>query len=151
MLIQNKLIDAAKIIVSSSLAANGITDWTVYGMFDTTPQQGIRFPSVRIQCFDDEPLYKENLSGWHKTTLELITTAIRLTGSMSGGTSASEFETVSDMVFNPFIGSQAVSSMSAVVNNMSIQGIFEDGLEATPLTDGWIATQKIQVVCARTS
>lgn len=152
MLVQPNLINAAKAVISSSLAANGVSNWIVYGMYDTTPQQGIQFPCVRVQCFDEVAMYAFNKIGWHQATLELITTAIRITGSNAGeGTSATEFETVSDLVFNPFLTQGAESTLANTGFNLQIQNVEEAGLETTPLTDGWIATQKLNVICARTA
>lgn len=152
MLVQNKIVDAAKTIISSSLSANSITDWTIYGMMDTNSQTGIKFPCVRVACYDEEPLHKDVKSGYHKAELHLITTAIRITGSNPGeGTSASEFETVSDLVFNPFLANNIESTLSASTTNLIINQVIENGLETTPLLDGWIATQKLLVTCARTA
>lgn len=150
MLIQSKLIDAAKSIISSSLSGSGYSNWNLYGQFDSTDKTGITFPCIRVQCFDEEPMYKEQKAGLHKAQMEIITSAIRVVGTEAGeGTTASEFETVSDLVFNPFLKGNIETTFASASIGMDIKQILENGLETTPLTDGWIATQKLEIVCAR--
>jgi hypothetical protein len=150
MLIQNYIVSAAKQVISASFASGSITNWQIYGQYDVLDRKGIEFTNVRVQCFDEQPYEKALKTGLHKAQLELLTSAIRLTDT-GEGTTANEFETVSDLVFNPFLMNGIEGIMGSYTPNIIYKLVIEDGLETTPLTDGWIASQKLEVTCARTS
>ena len=151
MFVNYKIIDAAKGLISSSLALNNKTNWSIYGQFDITDKTGINMPCIKVLCFNEEPQYKESNLGLHKAELQILTFAYSLLGTNTGeGTTANEFETVSDMVINPFLNNSASVTLQNYTNNLQILNINENGLESTPLNDGWFANQKFEVVCSRT-
>jgi hypothetical protein len=152
MLVQNKIIDSAKVIISGSLASNNKTNWHLYGMFDQVDQTGIQYPCIKVLCMEESPEYPANKLGLHKANLQIQTFAVRVVGTNAGeGTTATEFETVSDYVFNPFLSDNVESVMTSNGNNIQFKQVIEDGLEVTPLTDGFYANQKLICVVTRTA
>jgi hypothetical protein len=147
MFIQNQIEDIAVNIISASLATNNVTNWQVgSGLNDTL----VAFPCVKVICHDWQPMYKELNIGTGKAVLELMTCAVKVVGTNQGeGTSPTEFETVSDYVFNPFFANNIANTMST--NSLKINLVSDDGLEVTTLADGWTANQKFEVVCSRMS
>jgi hypothetical protein len=142
MLIQDKLTNAAKSVISSSLATNAITDWNVYGNFDTDV---IAPPLVKVICNKFEAIYPEVNCGVGRANLEVITVA------MKAETDATEFETVSDIVFNPFFANNIGTILEANTTNIKVYGVYDKGLDVETLEDGWMATQLLEVVCSRLS
>jgi len=153
MLVQNKIIDAAKKVILSSLASNWTgSTWHIYGQFDQADTQGVKYPNIVIRCFDETPMYPYNKLGICKAQLELTTRAIRVTDLYGEGTTATDFETVSDLVFNPFLTVDDIeTTMSFNSVDIKYHSMVEDGLEVTPIADGWMASQKFEVICSRTS
>jgi len=148
MLVQNKIEDAAANVISSSLANNNITTWQIYkGMGNST----ITFPCIKVICHDAESMYKELNIGTYKAHLEVLTCGIKAVGDAGQGTTASQFETISDLAFNPFLSNAIAPTLASYTSNLQVFLVSDEGLEVTTLTDGWIATQKFEVVCARTS
>lgn len=152
MLIQPYIIDAAKSIISSSLASNGVTGWTVYGQFDNTDKGGVRYPHIRVNCWDEEPMNRGTKDGLRKSKLEIVLLAVRLlNGSGNSGTTSTEFKTVSDYVLLPFFRNDIETTFGNASNNLDVRQVTEDSSETTPLSDGWFMSQKLDVYAARTS
>lgn len=146
MFIQSYLENAAATIVSNSLASASITNWQINTGLGTN---SINFPCVKIICHTFDPLYKELNLGIGKAHLELITCGIKAIGTNGEGTAATEFEAVSDLVFNPFFNNSIAASMTTA--SLQVLLVSDEGLDVNTLNDGWMASQKFEVVCGRTS
>jgi hypothetical protein len=144
MFIQNRIQNAAISMVSSSLVSNGITNWSIYDSFATGSLSGVdNAPMVQVICdkwVEDNP--NAHL-GVGKCTLRLATFAEKKI------TTATEFETVSDIVFNPFLSASAASSITAIDPSLIVAAICDMGLDVQTAKDGWMATQDIELVCGR--
>jgi hypothetical protein len=150
MLIQSKIIDAAKVIVSGSLVSGSITNWHIYGQFDQLDQSGIEYPCVKILCMEEMPLHPFQKNGLRQSELTLQTYAVRVVGDDNQGTTANEFETVSDLVFNPFLTDNIETTLNDLSGSqLHFNQVSENGSETTPLTDGYYASQKLTVGCSR--
>lgn len=148
MFVQGKIEDAAAAVITASLASNSVTTWQINKGLDTKVNT---FPCVKVICHSWEPMYKELNIGIGKAHLELITCGVKAIGDAGQGTAASEFESVSDYVFNPFLANNITATLGSHTTNLQVLLVSDEGLEVTTLSDGWIATQKLEVVCARTS
>src|SRR5579864_2296860 len=98
MFIQNRIQDAAVSMISSSLAANNITNWYVFDAFSTASFDGsTNTPNIQVVTDKWVPMYPENNLGIGKCVLHIGTFAEK------NLTTATEFETVNDVVFNQFL------------------------------------------------
>lgn len=145
MFIQNKIADAAKLMISQSLASHGVTTWAMASSFSTGSINGNDAPYVFVTCDKWEELYPELNTGIGKAILSIYTFAIKV------DTTTTEFETVSDYVFNLFLDNNAITSMSLNAPTLIIKGIFDESMDVTTLNDGWMATQELEIVCGRLS
>jgi hypothetical protein len=150
MLVQHLIENVAALIVTGSLLANNVTgsngtgSWQVHKGIENNQMM---FPCVKVICGDFVEDYPYLKIGTGKAELELLTCALKPT-RQGLNTSATEFETVSDYVFNPFLADNIASSMS--LNNLKVLCVTDSGLNVVNMDDGWIATQKLTVVCQRT-
>lgn len=148
MFIQGKIEDAAAAVISASFAAHNVTNWQINKGLDTHVNT---FPSVKVICHNFEPAYKELNIGTGRAHLEIVTCGIKAIGDAGQGTAATEFETVSDLAFNPFLANNIATTLAGYATNLQFLLVSDEGLDVSTLTDGWIASQKYEIVCARTS
>lgn len=146
MLVHHLVENVCATAVSASLASHNVTGWQINKGFGTATNT---FPCVKIVCRSFEPMYKELNLGTGKAHLEIETCAIKAVGDAGQGTAATTFETVSDYVFNPFVANNAAATLTT--GSLQVLSISDDGLDVVTASDGWIATQKLEIVCARTS
>ena len=148
MLVQNFIENAAVNVISASFASASVSGWNIYqGLFANATNAKIVFPCVKIICWTEKELYPEVHSGLRDVDLEIRTDAIKTQ------TSSSIFESVSDLVFNPFLTGSIYTQMSNYAPNINFKLICEaaDGLQTITDQDGWVASQGLKIVCERTS
>ena len=152
MFVQELIENQAASIISSSLAfngipiaGNGVTGWQISTGISNTI---ITFPSIRVVAGNYEPKYPEANAGYGDCALEIWSMAIK-PNNQGIGITAQTFESVSDMVFSPFLANNIVSTMT--YNNLQVLLVKEHGLEVASMDDGWIATQKLLITCQRSS
>lgn len=146
MLVHQLLENAAATVISSSLASNTVTGWQINKGLGTNVNT---FPSVKVICRSYTPMYKEVNAGIGKAELEIITCAVKAVGDDNQGTTATEFETVSDYIFNPFLANNIAATLSTA--SLKVHLVTDEGLEVLTQSDGWLANQKLEVVLSRLS
>lgn len=138
-----KLIeDAAANIISGSLASNGINGWEIHKGLQANK---ISFPCIKIICGKWIPDYPENNIGVGRTTLDLITCAIKL------NTSSSLLENISDICFDPFLQDNIAGVLASNTTNLMVSKVIDRGYTPATLDDGWVITQQFEIVCGRTA
>ena len=149
MFVQSKIEDAAVAIISGSLVSGSITNWNIYqGLSNNL----VKFPCVKVMCHATTPLTpKESNSGVAIAKLELLACAVKRNATNSDSITPEEFETVSDLVINPFLMDDIATTMQLNTNNMKFHKVSENGLNVETFQDGWIATQQFEIVCGRTA
>ena len=148
MFIQKRIEDCAVAIISSSLASGSVA-WNVYQGLDSNIAA---FPCVKVVCNTYTPFFKELNVGVGTSQLEIMTCALRVNAEDTESTTTpQDFETVSDLVFNPFLADTIANTMSISGSNISVKNVSESGLDVANLDDGWIATQKFEIICSRTA
>ena len=146
MFIQKIIEDSAVKIISSSLVSGSVTGWEIHKGVENN---SINFPCVKVICSTFSLLYPELGLGVGKAELSLISCGIK-PNQQGIGITAATFQSVSDIIFNPFLANNVATSMS-ISGSLSVSQVIDGGLEVTSLDDGWIATQKLQVVAGRLS
>lgn len=133
ILLEQKAVE----VISQSLASGSISNWNIY---DSGGIDNVIYPLfAAVMNNDGEVLYKENVKGLYKVNLAIVSQCDKTTLSHS------EFNRISDIVFNKIIINGLPSD-----NNLKIH----DMCEANPamvesMNDGWTATKTFNVICER--
>lgn len=141
MFLQDKIEQAAMAVVSMSLSSSNVTGWQIVNGMNNT---FVEPPMVKIVCDKFEPMYKELSIGYGRTNLYVTTFGVK------ADMLPSVFETVSDIVLDPFLSGSIVATMNSNIVSASILAVHDNGLNVTTLEDGWAAEQSLEIIAART-
>jgi len=143
MFVHNRLEDAVESVISSSFAANNVTNWEIHKGSDILLE---KYPCVKIYSTGFDPIVKGVNTGIGRTSLMIMTCAVKLK------TGKDEFEQASDLAFNPFLQDNIADTLPTFTTNLIIEAVNEESLEVErDLSNGWVATQKFEVVCGRSA
>jgi hypothetical protein len=143
MYIQNRIEFAASQVVSSSLAANGYSNW---GIHTGLSSEFIDYPLVEVVCSKSEDVFPYN----QDLTEQRAFLTIAVVG-IKTQTSASVVSAVADKVITPFYDSNICGLLNGYLTDTFIQGIYKTTLDVTTADDGWVAGKVFEILAARTS
>jgi len=133
-------------VISASYASNGVTGWDIVTSFSTGSIGGSgNNPVVEIVCGNAEPMMPYNRLGYSKIPVTVATVAVKTI------TTATEFETVSDFTFDPFLADNGLTNLSSYAPTLIIKSVVDNGLNVTSVNDVWMATQDLEIIVGRAS
>jgi hypothetical protein len=146
MSLNRKLETAVESMISASYATNNVTNWTLVNSYSTGSLNGNENPSTtEIFITKSEPMMPYVHLGYDRVTVTIATVAVKSL------VTASEFETVSDYTFNPFLTDDALTTLSSYAPTLIIKSVVGSGLEITSVNDVWMATQDLEVIAGHSS
>jgi hypothetical protein len=142
MFLQNKIEEAAIAVITSSLSASGLNNWSIHSGLSNND---VTYPFVKVICNDFIPMYPELNIGFGKATLTIATCGIK------ADMTPAQFVSGSDIILTPFLANNIANTLTTKTTNVNIFGVYDAGLKVETFEDVWITAQHLEVVCARTS
>lgn len=145
-MLMNHLIESAVVsLVSASFATNNVSSsWGIVSGYSTGSIDDTTDNVVQVVSGQQEPLIPFVNTGVYKVNVSIMTTAKKTF------VTPTEFETVSDYTFNPFLRDDVVQTLSTYAPALKIHAVTDAGLSVETVNDGWLASQDLTLVIART-
>ena len=137
-----ELEQAASQIVNTAFTASNMLSWSCHTGISN---QFISYPLVKVICEDFTRDYKESKIPNGKARLSIVC------AGMKHNMKADAFNSGSNAVIDPFFYSNIEGTMMSYLSNISIQGMYDSGLEQMVANDGWVVKQNFEIVCHQTS